>query len=61
MIEFEFKGYCNKCPNLVPIVDKLYSNGDVYAQYVTCEHKAHCDRIEEHIRKELEKEKKKNV
>lgn len=58
MIQLDVESYCQDCSDFDPIVQRLYANGCVYQQTVTCENIQHCRKICEYVRQCHEREMK---
>ena len=57
MIETRFASYCNDCPDLDPVVDRLLRpDGSVWVQYITCSNSIKCRKIFEKAKQEVRKE-----
>lgn len=56
MIQLDVESYCQDCSDFYPIVQRLYADGRVYHQTVTCEHIQHCQKICEYVRQCHERE-----
>lgn len=58
MIQLDVESYCQDCSDFDPIVQRLYANGRICQQTVTCEHIQHCRKICEYVRQCHERETK---
>lgn len=59
MIHLDVEPYCHDCSDFDPEVQRIYADGAIYGQTVTCEHIRHCRAIYEYIRSHEEKGNKK--
>lgn len=50
MITLEVKSYCQNCPDFNPVVAKIYSDGSVLMQIVSCENSQRCLEICERVK-----------
>ena len=55
MIHLDVEPYCHDCSDFDPEVQRIYADGAVYSQTVTCEHIRHCRAICEYIQSHEEK------
>lgn len=51
MIKIEINDKCHGCPYFEVSADKLYSDEEVIATIITCEHGVMCDYLEEYLKK----------
>lgn len=52
-LDVRFEEYCNNCPALSPIVDTLYSDGEVLLHIVTCSNHDVCSNIKEYLERKM--------
>lgn len=54
MIETRLEHYCDDCPDLDPVVDRLlYPDGSVWVQYITCSNSIKCRKIFEKAKEDV--------
>ena len=56
MLHLLATGKCEGCPKINPEVERAFANGDVVEIIVHCIHESLCDRIEDHLIRELHEE-----
>lgn len=54
MITTDFEPFCNDCPDLEPVVTRLYAGECVLQQVITCENIHRCRKIVEFYQKKGE-------
>lgn len=54
MITTDFEPFCDNCSDLDPMVTRLYADGGVFQQIITCENIHHCRRVVEFYREKGE-------
>lgn len=54
--QLEVEPYCSGCDNFNPSVTRLYADGVIFMQNISCENINHCRRISEYIKRGLERE-----